>query len=181
MVDATQPQPQKQEAPAIEVDYSVLDNLTTDGLAEILAKLFQPDTTILAQATALLKRYFKSLKAMENLLILMASSPEQNIRQVCCVYLRQVAPKLWCNLPADDQTKTKELLLTRFVEEPVTVIKKNIADVIGQLSRILIPNKEWDELFKFVFEYTQAEELIKKELAMMLLSVIVEHFSAGDV
>jgi hypothetical protein len=46
---------------------------------------------------------------------------------------------------------------------------------------ILIPNKEWDDLFKFVFEYTQSEELSKKELAMMLLSVIIEHFSASDV
>jgi hypothetical protein len=27
------------------------------------------------------------------------------------------------------------------------LIKKNIADVIGSLGKILIPNKEWNELF----------------------------------
>jgi hypothetical protein len=42
---------------------------------------------------------------------------------------------------------TKNLLLTRFQQEPVTIIKKNIADVIGQLGKILIPNREWNELF----------------------------------
>jgi len=56
------------------------------------------------------------------------------------------------------------------VNEPVTIVKKAIADVIGSLSKLLIPNKEWDELFKFVFTYTGAEELVKKELGMMLLS-----------
>ena len=159
----------------------MLDNLTTEGLTEILAQLFQPDTNIIGQATLLLKRYFKSVKALENLLILMASSEDQRIRQISCVYLRKLITKLWVSLEKDDQEKTKQLLLTRFVEEPITVIKKNIADVIGQLGMILIPNKEWDDLFKFVYEYTQSEELSKKELAMMLLSVIIEHFSASDV
>jgi hypothetical protein len=68
---------------------------------------------------------------LENLLILMASSEDQRIRQISCVYLRKLITKLWANLEKDDQEKTKQLLLTRFVEEPITVIKKNIADVIG--------------------------------------------------
>ena len=55
------------------MDYSVLEGLTTDGLAEILAQLQQPDTTILKQATALLKEYFKKVQALENLLLLMAT------------------------------------------------------------------------------------------------------------
>ena len=61
----------------------------------------------------------------------MASSEDQRIRQISCVYLRKLITKLWANLEKDDQEKTKQLLLTRFVEEPITVIKKNIADVIG--------------------------------------------------
>jgi hypothetical protein len=51
------------------------------------------------------------------------------------------------NLQKDNQDKTKILLLQRFVEEQATIIKKNIADVIGSLGKILIPNKEWNELF----------------------------------
>jgi hypothetical protein len=51
------------------------------------------------------------------------------------------------NLAKENQEKTKQLLLTRFVDEAVPLLKKNIADVIGALGKILIPNKEWNELF----------------------------------
>ena len=118
---------------------------------------------------------------MENLLILMASSEDQNIRQVSCVYLRKLAPKLWANLPAEDQTKTKALLLERFVAEPAPLVKKNIADVIGSLARLLIPNKEWNELFQFVFTHCQSESLPDKEQAMLLLSVMIEYFMPSDI
>jgi hypothetical protein len=60
-------------------------------------------------------------------------------------------------------------------------IKKNIADVIGSLGKILIPNKEWNELFQFFFTYSNSERLIDKELAMILLSVIIEYFSAEEI
>lgn len=87
------------------------------------------------------------MRALENLLILMSTSADQRIRQIACIYLRKIIGNLWLNLPKDNQTQTKELLLKRFVEEPVPLIKKNIADVIGSLGKILIPNKEWNELF----------------------------------
>jgi hypothetical protein len=58
------------------------------------------------------------------------------------------------NLAKENQEKTKQLLLQRFTEEPVPLVKKNIADVIGALGKILIPNKEWNELFQFFFTYS---------------------------
>ena len=61
----------------------------------------------------------------------MASSESQVIRQFSTVYLRKIIVSLWGNLPVDDQTKTKSLLIERFIEEPIAVVKKNIADVIG--------------------------------------------------
>jgi len=39
------------------------------------------------------------------------------------------------------------LLLEQYVKEPVTLVKRSIANVIGNLSKLLIPNKEWNELF----------------------------------
>lgn len=77
----------------------------------------------------------------------MSTSPDQNIRQVSCIYLRKIIGNLWMNLAKENQEKTKVLLLTRFVDEPAPIVKKNIADVIGSLGKILIPNKEWNELF----------------------------------
>ena len=85
------------------------------------------------------------------------------------------------NLAKENQEKTKILLLQRFMDEPVPILKKNIADVIGSLGKILIPNKEWNELFQFFFQYSNSERLVDKELAMILLSVIIEYFSADEI
>lgn len=73
------------------------------------------------------------------------------------------------------------MLLQRFIDEPLPLIKKNIADVIGSLGKILIPNKEWNELFQFFFQYSSSEKLADKELAMLLLSVIIEYFSVDEI
>ena len=108
-----------------------MDNLTPETLTPILSQLFQPDTTIVVQATAILKQHFKTVKAVENLLVLMSTAQDQNLRQISCVYLRKLIPRLWGNLTVDNQFTTKNLLLERFLNEPVTIVKKNIAEVIG--------------------------------------------------
>ena len=113
--------------------------------------------------------------------MLMATHESDVIRQLSTVYLRKIIANLWASLPTDDQLKTKNLLIERFIAEPVSVVKKNIADVIGQLGKLLIPQQQWPELFQLVFSYTQSQELAQKELAMMLLSVMIEYFSASDI
>ena len=45
----------------------------------------------------------------------------------------------------------------------------------------MIPQQQWPELFQLVFQFTQSEELVKKELAMLLLSVMIEYFSITDI
>ncbi len=56
-----------------QVDF---DAITPQDLSNILSQLFMPSTDIVKQATALLKEYFKKINALENLLILMSTSPE---------------------------------------------------------------------------------------------------------
>ena len=50
--------------------------LTPEDLSNLLTQLFQPNTDVVKQATAILKDYFKRIRALENLLILMSSHPE---------------------------------------------------------------------------------------------------------
>ena len=84
-------------------------------------------------------------------------------------------------LTPDQKAKTKQVLLERFVNETTLLVKKAIAEVIGMLSKILIPNKEWNELFQFIFTQTQSQNIAEKEQAMILLSVIIEYFSFEQV
>ena len=46
--------------------------MTPDELCIVLEKLFQPDTQVVAEATKVLKEYFKQVEALENLLLLMS-------------------------------------------------------------------------------------------------------------
>lgn len=88
--------------------------MTPDELCKLLSQLMQPDTQVVAEATAVLKAYFKQVEAMENLLILMSQDADQQVRQISCVYLRKIAGKLWPNLTAEQKATTKQLLLQRF-------------------------------------------------------------------
>ena len=52
------------------------DAMTQEDLSNLLTQLFQPNTDVVKQATAILKDYFKRIRALENLLILMSTHPE---------------------------------------------------------------------------------------------------------
>ena len=155
--------------------------MTPDELCLLLQKLFEPNTAIVQEATVTLKAYFKEVEALENLLLLMSGHADQQVRQISCVYLRKIVCNLWMKLTADQKEKTKQILLERFVNEAAILVKRSIAEVIGMLSKILIPNKEWNELFQFIFTQTQSQNIVEKEQAMILLSVIIEYFSFEQV
>lgn len=84
-------------------------------------------------------------------------------------------------MDADMQVKIKNALLERFQVDPVSLIKKSIAGVIGSLCKMLIPNREWDDLFKFVMQFSQSENVADQELALLLLSVIIEYLGKDDI
>ena len=56
-----------------QVDISAI---TINDLTALLGQLFTPNTEQVKKATAILKEYFKTISALENLLILMATSPD---------------------------------------------------------------------------------------------------------
>ena len=54
--------------------------MSPEELCEILKKLFQPDTKVVAEATEFLKGYFKQVEALENLLLLMSQNENHEVR-----------------------------------------------------------------------------------------------------
>jgi hypothetical protein len=75
--------------------------MTPEELCHLLQQLTQPDTLVVKQATDTLKVYFKQVEALENLLLLLSTNPDQTVRQMSCVYLRKIVTKLWPNLTPD--------------------------------------------------------------------------------
>ena len=153
-------------------------NLTLAQLQELLGMMLVANNQNIKEATRVLKAYFKHPVALDGLFqTLTGQTDNPNLRLIACVYMRKIIGNLWIKVDKSVQQNVKTALLTAFVNEPVTVVKKNVAEVIGALSKLLIPNKEWDELTQFVLEYTQGANatLVQKEHAMLLLSVIIEY------
>lgn len=147
-----------------------------------LVNIIKPiDSAAVQESTAALLEVFKNPECIKYLLELMIGDEDQSMRQISCVYLRIYLPKLWCNMDADTQAKIKTALLERFQVDPVSLIKKSIAGVIGSLCKMLIPNREWDDLFKFVMQFSQSESVADQELALLLLSVIIEYLGKDDI
>ena len=157
-------------------------NSDLETLKQHLNVILKPiDTQAVTESTNLLIESFKNPQCVPLLMQIMMTEEEQGLRQIACVYLRRFLTKLWCNLEVQVKNDVKVALIERFQADPSPLIKKSIAGVIGSISKILIPNKEWDELFQFVFQFSQSESVADQELSLLLLSVLVEYFQKDEI
>jgi hypothetical protein len=139
------------------------------------------DTNAVQESTEILTQSFKSAECVPLLMQLMINEEDQALRQIACIYLRRFLSKLWAKLDKQIQNEVKVALLERFKIDPIPIIKRSIAGVIGSISKILIPNKEWNELFEFVLQHSQSDSVADQEIALLLLSVLVEYFGKEEI
>jgi len=157
-------------------------NSDLDVLKLHLNVILRPvDTQQVQESGEVLQELFKKPECVKLLMELMMTDKDHAMRQIACIYLRRFIPKLWCNLEKETQDQVKVALLDRFTNDDSPLIKKSIAGVIGSISRILIPNKEWDELFNFVIERSQSDSVSDQELSLLLLSVLIEYFGKEEI
>lgn len=139
------------------------------------------DSQAVQHSSEILQEIFKHSECIKLLMQLMITDEDQSMRQIACIYLRRFLSKLWGNLDNETQENVKTALLERFQNDPSPLIKRSIAGVIGSICRILIPNKEWDHLFEFVLQYSQSENVADQELALLLLSVLIEYLGKEEI
>lgn len=157
-------------------------NSDLEILKQHLHVILKPiDTHAVNQSSDVLQQTFKNPECVPLLMQLMITEEEQGMRQIACIYLRKFLSKLWVNLSKEIQENVKTALIERFQEDPAPLIKKSIAGVIGSLCKILIPNKEWDQLFEFVMHKSQSENIADQELSLLLLSVLVEYLGKEEI
>ena len=65
--------------------------------------------------------------------------------------------------------------------DPMPIMKSSIAEAMGALAQILVPNSEWNELFEFVFTKYHSDSVDDRWLAMLLLSVVIEYISSNFI
>jgi hypothetical protein len=158
------------------------NNSDLETLKAHLNVILKPiDTNAVQVSTEILTQSFKSAECVPLLMQLMINEEDQSMRQIACIYLRRFLSKLWGKLDKQTCNGVKEALIDRFKNDPTPLIKRSIAGVIGSISKILIPNKEWDELFEFVLHHSKSDSVDDQELALLLLSVLVEYFGKEEI
>jgi len=60
-------------------------------------------------------------------------------------------------------------------------MQSSIAEAIGALSKILIPNKDWNEVIDFILKKSKLKAEKENLLAIHLLSVVIEYLSKDDI
>jgi CRISPR/Cas system CSM-associated protein Csm2 small subunit len=123
---------------------------------------------------------FRDGACVEALLSIIMNESELPLRQISSVYLRQVIGRLWPKLTKKSQLAVKDNILKTFHKETIPIMQSSIAEAMGALSKILIPNKEWNEIIDFILKRAKGNEPEQIQ-GLMLLSVIIEYLSKDDI
>lgn len=157
-------------------------NADLEILKQHLSVILHPvNSEAVQESSEVLEKIFKKIECVPLLMSIMINEEDQSMRQISCIYLRKFLSKLWGKLDKEVQENIKTALIERFQADPSPLIKKSIAGVIGSMCKILIPNKEWDQLFEFVMQFSQSENIGDQELALLLLSVLVEYLGKEEI
>eukprot|EP00624_Nannochloropsis_granulata_P005606 evm.model.NODE_3984_length_32566_cov_17.902445.2 len=158
-------------APSKEV-LAQLQNPT--NLEALLLQLTAPDTQVIQQAEAVVKKYVKSPICVAGLVQQMQGSKYIQVRQLAAMLLRRRLGPLWSKLDTKTKEALKVALLQAVTGEQERAIRKNMASVIAVAARKLLSKNKWNELLAFIYQYSQAELEDHRELAFVILNELAE-------
>ena len=143
------------------------DSTVIEGL---LKQLNSGDTEIIKHAEKAFKQYEKSSSCVSGLLFQMQACQDSACRHQASILLRKKIGKHFETFDLATKQNTKNLLLQLVTSEPEKVIRTATAGVIGALSRVVLPNGGWPELFALLMQLAQGPEPQKKCLCFTILA-----------
>ncbi|EWM29705.1 Importin-beta [Nannochloropsis gaditana] len=144
------------------------------NLEALLLQLTAPDTQIIQQAEAVIKKYVKSPVCVAGLVQQLQGSTYLQVRQLSAMLLRRRLGPHWNKLDAHTKEALKAALLHTLANEQERPIRKNIASVIAVAARKLLSKNKWNELLSFIYQYSQSKEEEHRELAFVVLNELAE-------
>ncbi|GLB41795.1 putative ARM repeat-containing protein [Lyophyllum shimeji] len=134
-----------------------MDPNFVQGLHNLLVQTTSNDTAHVKAATAQLNQdYYKNPTCIPALASILASSPEQAVRQLAAVELRkrvaQNSGNLWTLLPQDEREQIKSKLPELILAEPNNLVRHSAARVIAAIATIEIPLGTWGQLLPFLHQ-----------------------------
>jgi len=148
--------------------------ITPEMLASLLLNILRPETEIIKQATTILKQYFKLPSSIGPLLKHMTSHTDGNVRLLASICLKKKLATHYSTFDPDTKNTIKTMLLTSYLQETIYKVKENIAYAISSLAAILVPNKEWPEIFEFIMAKCKSGVQSDIEHGALLLCALCE-------
>jgi hypothetical protein len=148
--------------------------ITPEMLACLLLNICQPDTQIISQSTAILKKYFELPTSIIPLMKHLTTHQDLRVRLLSCICLKKRLIQHWETQDPTIQNEIKVALLLAYNNETAPKVKENIAYLIGLIFVLMAASNLWPELISLVQEKCNSEKMLEKEAGMMLMLAISE-------
>ncbi|TCD64614.1 hypothetical protein EIP91_003848 [Steccherinum ochraceum] len=161
-----------------------MDSNFVQGLHALLTQSTANDTVQLKAATAQLNReYYKNPACIPALVQIVASSPDQSVRQLAAVELRkrvaQNSGDLWTQVAPPEREEIKGKLPDIVLAEPNNLVRHSTARVIAAIASIEIPLGTWPTLLPFVTNTCTSQSVTHREVAVFILFTVLENVVEG--
>ncbi|KAF8159659.1 armadillo-type protein [Crassisporium funariophilum] len=153
-------------------------------LHNLLLQTTSNDTALLKAATAQLNQdYYKNPSCIPALASIVASSPEQSVRQLAAVELRkrvnQNSGNLWTQVSQVEREQMKANLPQLILAEPHNLVRHSAARVIAAIATIEIPANNWDSLLPFLQQTCTSPQVAHREVGIFILFTVLESIVEG--
>ncbi|KAI5118112.1 hypothetical protein M0805_003466 [Coniferiporia weirii] len=161
-----------------------MDPSFVQGLHAVLTQLTSSDTVALKTATAQLnKDYFRNPACIPALFQIIASAPEEPVRQLAAVELRkrvsQRSGELWINVPQSERDQIKQKLPEITLAEPSKLVRHSDARVIAAIASIEMPLQQWPDLLPLISRCCTSPQVHERELGTFVLFTVLEAIVEG--
>ncbi|RDX41000.1 ARM repeat-containing protein [Polyporus arcularius HHB13444] len=161
-----------------------MDPTFVQNLHALLVQFTSNDTVQLKQATTTLNReFYKNPQCIPALASIVASSPEQAVRQLAAVELRkrisQSSGDLWLQVEADQREQIKNKLPEIVLTESNNLVRHSTARVIAAIASIEIPLDHWPNLLPFVQQTCVSPQAVHREVGIYILFTVLESIVEG--
>ncbi|KAG6857456.1 hypothetical protein H0H87_003523 [Tephrocybe sp. NHM501043] len=161
-----------------------MDPTFVQNLHNLLLQTISNDTTHVKAATAQLNAdFYKTPACIPALASILASSPEQPVRQLAAVELRkrvsQNSGNLWITLPQNEREEIKQKLPELILAEANNLVRHSAARVIAAIATIEIPLGTWGQLLPFLHQTCTSSEVVHREVGIYILFTVLENIVEG--
>ncbi|KAI0243995.1 hypothetical protein L0F63_004238 [Massospora cicadina] len=151
-------------------------------LEEILGSLLGGTNTTqsIKASSAALNEYTKNHLSIPLFVKVLTSSPHPQVRQLAAVELKKMVARFWSDVAEVTRSEIRNVLPNAFLQEPEKLPRLSIAQAIGAIALIDLPEKRWPTLIDFVGQCANSSQADQREcgvhLIYVLFSTIADNF-----